>query len=307
MTRFIILDGHAIIYRAYYAFPELTDPQGRLVNAVYGFSRILLTAIRDFEPTYIAVAFDHKAPTKRSETFDAYKAQRAPMPDDMKPQIEIIKDVVTALNIPRFEVAGFEADDLIGTIVLQLNEARAAEEQPDVVIITGDKDLFQLVDDHVHVFIPGRGKFSTDKEYDAHGVMQKLAVRPEQVVDLKALMGDSSDNIPGVKGIGPKSAAALIASFGSLAGVYHAVDAGDPGIKGATLQKLIDGKESAYLSQQLATIVQDAPIEFDLQKCKVSEYDKNTVATLFESLNFNSLVQLLPKDEFEQGVQNALF
>lgn len=307
MNRFIILDGHAIIYRAYYAFPELTDPQGRLVNAVYGFSRILLTSIRDFEPEYIAVAFDHKAPTKRSEQFEAYKAQRAPMPEDMKPQIEIIKEVVTALNIPQFEIAGFEADDLIGTIVRQVGEARRSSDQPDIVVITGDKDLFQLVDDHVHVFIPGRGKFSTDKEYDAQGVEQKLGVLPSQVVDLKALMGDSSDNIPGVKGIGPKSAAGLIKTFGSLNSVYQAVQAGDERIKGATLQKLTDGKESAYLSQELATIVQDAPLTFELSKCAVREYNKDDVAKLFEQLHFDSLVQLLPKDEFEQGVQAALF
>ncbi len=326
MNRFIIIDGHALIYRSFYAFPELTDPQGRLVNAVYGFTRIMLTAIRDFEPEYIAVAFDHKAPTKRSETFEAYKAQRAPMPEELKGQIQIVKDVVTALNIPQFELAGFEADDLIGTIALQLQESGQLHDDDtergdglQMMIITGDKDLLQLVNDHVRVFIPGRGKFSRDKEYDAAGVQEKMGVMPAQVVDLKALMGDTSDNIPGVKGIGPKTAVQLISDFGSLDGVYKRVESkadqasdapageGTPVIKSSVLEKLKQDKTNAYLSQQLATIEQTAPISFDLAACSVMEYDKDKVAKVFEDLNFDSLVQLLPKDSFEQGVQEALF
>lgn len=309
--RFVIFDGHALIYRAYHAFPGLSTNEGVLVNAVYGFARILLTALRELEPQYVAVAFDHKSPTKRSQTFEDYKAHRPEMPDDLKPQIELVKEVVDALNIPRFELAGYEADDLIGTITKQLSK------QDDVlsIVVTGDKDLFQLVDDDkVHVWMPARGKQKgADTEYDDAGVLAKMGVRPDQIVDLKSLMGDASDNIPGVKGVGAKTAATLITAFETLDAVYKRVaelqesEETDPIIKGAVLTKLVAGKENAYLSQELARIDREVPIEFELEPCSVASYDKEKVSELFEKLQFNSLISLLPKDEFELGIQDALF
>lgn len=308
--RFVIFDGHALIYRAYHAFPGLSTSEGVLVNAVYGFARILLTALRELDPQYVAVAFDHKSPTKRSQTFEDYKAHRPEMPDDLKPQIEIVKQVVDALNIPRFELAGYEADDLIGTITKQLSVDDVLS-----IVVTGDKDLFQLVDDDkVHVWMPARGKQKgEDTEYDDAGVLKKMGVRPDQIVDLKSLMGDASDNIPGVKGIGAKTAAALITNFETLDAVYEKVaqlqesEETDPIIKGAVLTKLVAGKENAYLSQELARIDRDVPIEFELEPCSVASYDKEKVSELFEKLQFNSLISLLPKDEFELGIQDALF
>jgi len=314
-ARFVIIDGHGIIYRAYHAFPPLTTGDGTLVNAVYGFSRILLTAIHELEPEYLAVAFDHKLPTLRAKKYEAYKAHRPEMPDDLKPQIDYVKKVVDALNVPRFELEGYEADDLLGTISAQIE---AEHERVKTIIVTGDKDLLQLVTDQTHVWIPGRssngraGRASESVDYDPAEVQKKLGITPDQLVDLKALMGDASDNIPGIKGIGQKSALALIQAFGSLEGVYVAVRGlaateKHPLLKGALLTKLQTGEESARLSQELALIDRSAPISFALEPCRVSSYDKEAVSRLFEELEFRSLIRLLPKDAFELGVQNALF
>jgi len=313
IERFILLDGHAILYRAFHAFPpELSTREGQPINAVYGFTRILLAALRDQAPDYVAVAFDHKDKTHRATEYAEYKAQRAPMPDNLISQIPIVKDVVRALNIPQFELAGFEADDLIGTITKQLADPQD-ELELLTLVITGDKDLFQLVDQYTHVWMPGRGKFSRDTEYDAAGVAKKMSVTPEQIVDLKALMGDASDNIPGVKGIGQKTATTLMQKFGTLEALYARLDeleaagADDELIKGAVRKKLLEGRASAYLSQKLATIDRQVAMEFKLEKCVVTDYDKSAVYALFEQLGFASLMELLPRDKFESEVQNALF
>lgn len=320
--RFVLFDGHALIYRAYHAFPPLSDPEGRMVNAVFGFSRILLTTIRDLAPKHLAVTFDHKAKTKRAETYIEYKAHRPEMPDDLKPQIEIIKEVVSVLNIPQFIEAGYEADDLIGTISTQLSdEVRAVEtggpgQQFLTSIVTGDKDLFQLVDEYTHVLIPARGKNQQGLiEYDEAGVERKMKVRANQIIDLKALMGDPSDNIPGVKGVGVKTAVALLDQYQTLDALYEAVSAVEntgptaehPLLKGAVLKKLSSDKEMAYLSQELVTIDRSVAVPFDIEKCILSSYDKTKAVDLFTRLNFKSVLPLLPKDAFELEVQQALF
>jgi len=311
--RFMIIDGHALIYRAYHAFPGLTDPNGILVNAVYGFSRILLTAIREQEPKFIVLAFDTKEKTNRAKEYEEYKAHRAPMPDDLIPQIAICKKVVEALSIPRFELAGFEADDLIGTLARKISQEKN-DNGIMTVIVTGDKDMFQLVNDTVHVWLPGRGSKSVDTEYDAHGVFIKMGVRPNQIVDLKALMGDASDNIPGVKGIGQKTAVKLLQQFDSLEKLYERLDfmqanpeEKDDLLKGSVLQKLLAEKATAFVSQKLATILTAVEVDFDISQCRVNDYDKTKVADLFMELGFKSLITLLPKDLFESGVQDALF
>lgn len=320
---FVIVDGHALIYRAYHAFPALTDPKGRLVNAVYGFTRILLTAVADLAPTFLVVAFDHKGPTKRaSELYDRYKAQRAPMPEDLRPQIELVKEVVDALNIPRFELEGYEADDLIGTVSRRVSAGNGVLEGLELpfgirtIVVTGDKDLLQLVDDAVHVWLPGRGKGQLDEELDTAAVKRKLGVSPQQVIELKALMGDTSDNIPGVKGIGPKTAVALIDRYESVDGVYAVAEQlatasvselKAAGLSANLLGKLQADKEMAYLSRQLATIDRTVPIEFKLAPCRIAEYDKQKTMEIFTELGFKSLQYLLPKDDFELGVQKALF
>jgi len=343
MNYFLLIDGHALIYRAYHAFPDLTAPDGRLVNAVYGFSRIMLTALRNFDPEYAAVAFDHHAPTFRHQLDETYKAQREDMPQELVDQLEPIKQVVEALNIPQFELAGYEADDLIGTLARQAEKlVNRRKLDLSVVIVTGDKDSLQLVNDVVHVWMPARGKKQVAAEYDRAAVVKKMGVAPGQVVDLKALMGDSSDNIPGVKGIGAKTAAVLLQAFGNLDRLYKVVDGLDDdgklpprvgpspdrlsrspdrlsaptdrlsapqrsALKPAVVSKLCAGREAAYQSQQLAAIVTDVPIKLDLELCRVTAYHKDRVLELFDRLGFMSLVKLLPPDTFETELQEALF
>jgi DNA polymerase-1 len=308
---FILIDGHALIYRAYHAFKELSTPEGVLVNAVYGFSRALLTAIRDFKPDYIAVTFDTHAPTFRHIDYLGYKANREAMPDDLRPQIDLIKDVVTAFNIPQFELAGFEADDLIGTLSRQIKETT----EMMTIIVTGDRDAFQLVDDRVHVWMPGRVPFTKDTEYDEQQVVQRMGVKPSQIIDLKALMGDASDCIPGVKGIGEKTAVKLIQEFGSLEAIYETIqkenlsieNSTHPLLKGKLLQKLAEGHQDAIMSQQLATIDRKVPITLEVEACRTTGYKKENVVELFEKLQFKSLLKSLPADDFELNVQGALF
>jgi len=316
---FLIIDGHALIYRAYHAFPDLTSPNGQLVNAVYGFTRHVLTAIREYAPEYIAVTFDHRKPTFRHADFEEYKANRVKMPDDLIPQIDIIKEVVTTLNFPIFELEGYEADDLIGTLTTQIAGLNQEQKKEIIaLIVTGDRDSFQLVNETTHVWLPGRVKNQPDTEYDWAGVCQRMQVCPEQIVDLKALMGDASDNIPGVPGVGEKTAIKLLQTFDSLEKIYALVDGGETAmaeltpdqkavLKTTLVTKLAAGKESAFLSQKLAQIDRAVPVNLDLEACRVSAYDKQAPKMLLESLGFKSLLTLLPADEFELDVQAALF
>jgi DNA polymerase-1 len=231
--------------------------------------------------------------------------------------------VVEVLNFPQFEKAGFEADDIIGTLAHQLGEKKSTTTDDEIkqlqaVIVTGDKDTFQLVNDWVHVWLPARGKIQIPQEYDIPAVEAKMGVHPSQVVDLKALMGDASDNIPGVKGIGAKTAAKLIQAFGDLESVYRAVDqvqhkqpgqqvAAESILKGSLLTKLVADRDQAMMSQSLATILIDVPVKLDLPACKVSGYNKHRALELFDELSFRSLEELLPSDDFELDIQAALF
>lgn len=309
---FLLIDGHAVIYRAFFAFTGLTNGEGLAMSAVYGFTRIVLTAIRDYNPEYIAITFDCAEPTFRHKDYAEYKANREAMPEELRPQIDMVKEVVTALNIPQFAIPGFEADDIIGTISRMLcqSEHLKDEEKLLTVIVTGDRDTLQLVDDDTHVWLPGRGKFQQDQELDAEAVVVKMGVRPNQIVDLKALMGDSSDNIPGVKGVGPKTAAKLINQFETLNGLYEALEkksAAELNLPVKLVDKLKAEKEMAYLSQKLATIDRGVPLTFSLTDCSVKGYDKGKVVALFQEWDFKSLINLLPADEFESSVQAALF
>jgi DNA polymerase-1 len=276
----------------------------------------VLAAINEFEPEFLAVAFDHPKPTFRHKQYEEYKAHRPKMPDDLQPQIPIVKDITSALGIPQFEIEGYEADDLIGTLSYWLDhrpEKLKITGEILTVIVTGDKDMLQLVDDNTHVWIPGRGR-QRDTEYDVTTVKEKMGVSPSQIVDMKALMGDPSDNIPGIKGIGKKTAVRLLNKYPTLDTLYQVVEVIEreeqkPNslLKGSLLQKLILGKDSAFLSKKLAKINQDAPIDVDLNVCKVENYDKTRVVELFKELDFNSLLSLLPSDKFETDVQQALF
>lgn len=311
MATLMLIDGHALAYRAYHAFPPLTTSSGELVNAVYGFSRILLTVLRDLHCEYIAVSFDLPKPTFRHTKFASYKAQREEMPADLQTQIERIKTVVTTLNMPTYALEGFEADDVIGTIARQ---AIAEGKVEKVIIVTGDRDAFQLVTDKVHVYMPPKSKEAFYTEYDPDQVREKMGIGPEQIIDYKALAGDASDNIPGVSGIGDKTAVRLLQSFGSTEKLYEAIK--DPStltpeqqalLRPKLVEKLANGYESMVMSHELATIDQDAPIKLEIEQCMARDYKKEKVVELFMELGFKSLMGLLPKDEFEDSVQQALF
>jgi DNA polymerase-1 len=312
--KLVLIDGHALLFRAYYAFPaSLTTSEGEIIHAVYGFTSILLNVIRELRPTHIVVSFDLGKPTFRHETFKEYKANRDETPQDLIDQEKRLHQVVKVLNMPVFTKKGYEADDVIGTIA-----QKAKKEGIDTIIVTGDKDALQLVDDDptdtknpgsVSVYMPGRGgKAST--RYDEAMVEEKFGgLEPEQIVDLKGLAGDPSDNIPGVKGIGPKTATKLLLRFKTVEGVYEAVSDGriNEVLKGAMLSKLIQGKEMALKSKELATIVRDVEIDFKIEDAVLHDFNKTRVLELFDELGFRSLINKLPNDMVEQDIQEALF
>lgn len=309
----MLIDGHALAYRAYHAFPPLTTSDGELVNAVYGFTRILLTVLRDIQAEYLICSFDLPAPTFRHTQYVDYKAQRAEMPTDLITQVERIKQVVEALNIPIFAVPGYEADDVIGTIA-----RKAIHDELDhidkVLIVTGDKDAFQLVTDHVHVYMPPRSKDAFYVEYGPDEVKEKMGLRPDQIIDYKSLAGDASDNIPGIRGVGDKTAVRLLQAFQTSEKIYTALknpetltDEQKKLLKPKLQENLVNGYENMVLSRELAKIDTDVPLTLTIADCVVKNYNKKTATELFDELDFKSLIKLLPNDHFEASVQEALF
>lgn len=284
--KLILIDGNAIIHRAYHALPPFTTKKGELVNAVYGFSSTLLSVISDFKPDYVVASFDLAGKTFRHEKFEDYKATRVKGDDELYAQIPRVKEVVEAFNIPIYEKAGFEADDVIGTIAKQIKENKDTIE---TIIVTGDMDTLQLVNDTTKVYTMRRG-LSDSILYDKDRVIERYGLNPDQIIDYKALRGDSSDNIPGVKGIGEKTAVTLLQKYTTLDGVYENIEE----IKGAVKDKLVRDKVQAYLSQELATISLDAPVEFELEKSVLHDYDREKIVKLFSELNFFSLIKRLP-------------
>ncbi|MCA9913310.1 MAG: DNA polymerase I, partial [Anaerolineae bacterium] len=279
-----LIDGHAVAYRQFHALPEqaFSTKSGEVTNAVYGFTRILVDILLDKQPKYLAVSFD-AGMSGRDEIYDDYKATREKMPDSLAQQLQRIGEVVQAFNIPILKLEGYEADDVMGTV------ARQAEEQDiNVLIITGDRDILQLLSDHVQVQLPAY-KNKADVIYDIPAFQKKYGIEPGQLVDLKALMGDSSDNIPGIKGIGEKTGTKLLQQYHTLDGIYEHIDE----IKGSTQKKLIEGREDAYLSQNLARIRRNLPITLEIEKCHTQDFDFNTVTSIFRELEFRSLFDRL--------------
>lgn len=294
---FIILDANSIMHRSYHALPPLTTRDGELVNAVFGFASILMTIFTQEKPQYIAAAFDTAAPTFRHEMYDEYKAGREKAPDDFYAQIPRIEEVVKTLNIPMFKQPGVEADDLIGTIVT-LNEKQHPKLQNKIV--TSDMDAMQLVTDKTCVGNLHKGYKASECFYP-DDVFAKYGIRPDQVVDYKAIQGDSSDNIPGVKGIGKKGAQALLESYSSLDGIYDHLEE----IKGKKQEYLREQKETAYFSQTLAKIKCDVEIDYDLETCRAHDFDTQKVIELFDSLQFYSLIRRLKEWKKTHGVDTS--
>jgi DNA polymerase-1 len=287
--RFFLIDGHALAYRTYYALTRAGDASrwttkgGEPTAGTYGFASVLLRLLEKDSPEYLAVSFD-TGRTFRDAEYPEYKATRAKMPEDLAPQLDRIRELVSAFGIPVLEREGFEADDVLGTVA-----ERAAEQDVAVTILTGDRDLLQLASDHVTIRLAGQ-KLSEALDYGPADVKAKLGIEPSQLVDYKALVGDTSDNIPGVNGIGEKTAVALLTEFGSLDRIYAHLDQ----IPARFKTKLEQGRESALLSQRLARIVTDVDVPFDLQACRWTGFDAQAVSELFHTLEFRSLLDRLP-------------
>lgn len=276
MQKLLLIDGNSLINRAFYAMPLLTTKDGKFTNGVYGFLTMFFKSILELKPDYAAVAFDLKAPTFRHKMYDGYKATRHPMPDELRPQISLLKEVLSLMDIHIVEKEGFEADDLIGTL--------AKKTELKTVIITGDRDSFQLVDNTTEVHFTRRGITDVDV-LNIENFKEKTGISPKQIIDLKSLMGDSSDNIPGVAGVGEKTAKSLILEYGSMQGVYKNIDK----ISGKLHDKLVEGKKSAELSYTLATIDTDCPIDTTLSLMKVPKTFSGEVKAKFVELEFKSL------------------
>ncbi len=276
----VLVDGHSLAYRAYHALPNnLQSPNGELTNASYGFTLMLLSVLEDEDPDYIIVAFD-KGPSFRVKAYEDYKAHREKMPDEMRGQMSRIREIVSAFGIPIVELEDFEADDLLGTLSRQ-----GSEKGLDVLIVTGDRDALQLVSDHVTVLTSGR-RFSDTRRYTPDKVRERYGLDPEQLVDYKALIGDRSDNIPGVRGVGEKGGEKLLHAYESLDGVYEHLDE----ITTRYQNALKRYKDDAYLSLKLGTIVRDAPVELDLESAKRDRgFDRSEVTRIMQELGFRTL------------------
>ena len=287
MNRFILIDGNAILHRAYHALPPLTSKNGEVVNAVYGFLSMFLKILDDLKPQYIIVCFDKKAPTFRQQLFVGYQAKRPKMADDLVPQIQKVHEVLEKAKVKIFEIDGYEADDLIGTISVQAISGKL-DGGLEVVIVSGDRDLLQLVNYHVKMLAPVVG-LTKMILFDEQKVEEKYGLKPSQIIDYKALVGDASDNYPGVKGIGPKTAASLLKEYGSFENMYKNINSLPPKIS----EKLATDAEQASLAKKLATIVTDAPITLVLENCSLTNLSMKNLKEEFEKLGFKSLLKRL--------------
>ena len=297
MKKLILIDGNALVHRAFHALPPLTSPRGIVTNAVFGFSSILLKTIKEMKPDYIAAAFDLAGPTFRHEKFAEYKIHRERAPQELYDQIPLAKEVLEAFGIPVYEKQGFEADDLIGTLATEVKKNPPAG-GVQIIIATGDLDTLQLVDGkRVVVFTLKKGVSDT-VVYDEEAVMARYGLKPEQLNDYRGLKGDPSDNIPGVPGIGEKTAAVLIKDFGSLDNLYRALEKKktDGGLSPKLAEKLLKNKEQAFFSKQLSMLVIDLDVDFSLDKTDWRKNaDQSKIEALFKDLGFASLLKRLPE------------
>lgn len=299
MNRMILIDGNAIMHRVYHALPPMRSPDGTSVHMVYGFLSMLIKIHHDFHPTHIVVAFDRPGPTFRDALYEKYQKQRPKVDDDFISQIPLIHDAVNAFGIPIYECDGFEADDVIGTIaeIVKSKKLKVKSDDVDqVIIITGDRDILQLVEDEkVLVFMPTKG-FSEGKLYSEKDVVDRLGVPPNLIAAFKALSGDPSDNYPGVSGIGPKTAVTMLTTFGSLDALYKAVDDGKTALSKGVIEKLQQGRESAYLGLTLATIRRDVPITLSQTTANIKTLNSLSAQNELKKFGFQSLLRRLTGD-----------
>lgn len=298
MKKLILIDGNAILHKAYHGLPPFKTKTGELVNAVYGFASVVLNLLNDQRPDYMAATFDVKGGTFRHEQYVDYKATRKKAPDDLYAQLPRIKEVLAAFKMPIYEMPGFEADDLLGTLAA-LAENRGGIE---TYIVTGDLDTLQLVAPRTRVLAMHQG-FSRPIIFDRNAVIEKYGLTPEQITDMKGLQGDASDNIKGVAGVGKKTAQDLLLKFGSVEGVYENLDQ----IGASVRKKLEADRESAFQSKELATIVCDVEgVELDLPGCEIQEYDEAELLRMFEELEFKTLLNRLGQFRKRAGQQRSV-
>jgi DNA polymerase-1 len=295
--RLMLLDGYGLVYRGYFALPPLTTSRGDLVNGVFGFASIVLRGLQDLQPDYLAVSFDLPGPTFRHEQYADYKATRTKMPDDLRDQFPKVREVVKALRIPVYEMPGYEADDVIGTITQQLD----SRDDLETTIVTVDLDMLQLVTPRVRLMTTRSGVENTVM-YDVAKIDERYGLRPDQMIDYKALKGDPTDNIPGVPGVGEKTAAKLIREFETLESLFERIDE----VKPEKLRdKLVEYKDQVFVGKDLSTIVRDLPVQIDLEAARLGDYDRDTVVRLFREYEFRTLIERLPPMAGESAEQRT--
>jgi 5'-3' exonuclease, C-terminal SAM fold./5'-3' exonuclease, N-terminal resolvase-like domain. len=288
--KIMVIDGNSLMHRAYYAIPTLTNRKGIHTNAIYGFVNVLLKLLEDYKPEYIGVAFDKKAPTFRHKEYKEYKGTRQKTPEELVPQFDILKELLTKMNIAIYEIDGYEADDILGTF------ARIAEEEGlYALLVTGDRDALQLVSQNTHVLLTRTRKGISEVQlFDLQEVKNTYNLTPEQIIDLKGLMGDSSDNIPGVPGVGEKTALKLLHQYSTVENVLEHIDE----ISSKKLREnLATYREQAILSKKLATIVRDVPVDIKLEDCCYTMPKTTELRELLEELEFNSILKKLGFDD----------
>lgn len=298
MSRLVLIDGNSIMNRAFYGImgsKMLMTKDGKYTNAVYGFLAIMFKVMDDLNPDYMAVAFDLKAPTARHKMYEGYKATRKGMPNELAEQMPLIKEILQAMNIDIIEKEGYEADDILGTLS-RFGENKGLE----VTILSGDRDTFQLATDKVTIRIPRTkmGKTETE-EYDRNKILETYGLEPKQLIEVKGLQGDASDNIPGVPGIGEKTALSLVKKFGSIENLYNKLEAGESELRGKQKENIENNKELAFLSKTLGTINLEVPIEDTLEELKVEEWKKDEILKIFKELNFNRYIERFNLQEYE--------
>ena len=304
MSRLLVVDGNSIMNRAFYGImgsKMLMTKDGTYTNAVYGFLAIIFKVLDDLHPDYMAVAFDLKAPTARHKMYEGYKANRHGMPDELAAQMPIIKDVLRAMNITIIEKEGYEADDVLGTLA-KTGEADGV----DVTILSGDRDTFQLATDKVTIRIPRTKAGKTEEDdFDRNKVIETYGVEPKQLIEVKGLMGDTSDNIPGVPGVGEKTALNLIKEYKTIENLYKSLDEGTAtSVKGKMKEKITENKELAELSRFLGTINVEVPIDQTIEDLKVQEWNNEEVLKMFRELNFNRFIERFNLSGFQEKKEN---
>lgn len=301
MNKLLIIDGYAVLHRAYHALPPMRNKEGKMTNAIYGFISMLIKLVTELSPTHLIITFDRAEKTLRKQKFAAYQGKRAEVDDGLSVQFGFAREMAKALKIPSYELVGYESDDLIGTISEELKNEKAVDQ---IVIITGDRDILQLINEKTKVYMPILG-LSNGKLFGESETIERMGVLPNQIVEYKSLVGDPSDNYPGVPGVGPKTAIGLIEEYKTLDNIYKNLDKIAPKIQA----KLIQNKDSAYLSHELAKIYTDVKIDFKIEDSTVWDVDGESALAFYEKMGFKTLVDRVKKlgKKLDEDKQATLF